>query len=41
MHTLGTCALYIRPGDPLTPARGRVMIKCHVTSEDWRVFITP
>ena len=33
MHTLGTFALHIRPGDPLTPARVRVMIQDHVADE--------
>ena len=41
MHTLGTFALYIRPGDPLTPARVRIVIQDHLTHEDGRVFITP
>ena len=41
MHTLGTFALYIRPGDPLTPARVRIVIQDHLTLEDGRVFITP
>ena len=41
MHTLGTFALYIRPGDTLTPARVRVMIQDRLTNEDGRLFITP
>jgi hypothetical protein len=41
MHTLGTFALYIQPGDPLTPARVAIMIQEHTTDGDGRVFITP
>jgi hypothetical protein len=41
MHTLGTFALSIQPGDPLTPARIKVMVQNHVSDADGRVFITP
>jgi len=41
VHTPGTFALYIQPGDPHTPARVRVMIQGRVTDDDARVFITP
>ena len=41
MHTRGTFALSIRPGDPTTPARVRVMIQSHITDESGRLFITP
>jgi hypothetical protein len=41
MHTPGAFALYIQPGDPLTPARVRIMIQGHGTNDDERVFITP
>ena len=41
MCTPGAFSLYIQPGDPLTPARARVMIQRHVTDDDERVFITP
>ena len=41
MHTTGTFALYIQPGDPLTPARVKVMVQGHVAEASGRVFITP
>ena len=41
MHTTGTFALYIQPGDPLTPARLKVMVQGHVPEASGRVFITP
>jgi hypothetical protein len=41
MNTPGAFALYIEPGNPLTPARVRVMVQSHVTDSDGRVFITP
>ena len=41
MQALGTFALYIRPGDPLTPARVQVMVQGHLVDEADRVFITP
>ena len=41
MHTLGTFALYIRPGDPTTPARVRVMIQSPIADENGRLFLTP
>ena len=41
MHTPGTFALSIQPGDPLTPARVKVMVQGHVTDAEGRVFITP
>ena len=41
MQALSTFALYIRPGDPLTPARVRVMIQRHTQDEAGRLFITP
>jgi hypothetical protein len=41
MHTLGTFALYIQPGDPLNAARLKVIVQGHVTDPHGRVFITP
>ena len=41
MHTLGTFALYIRPGDPLFPARVRIMVQGYTREDSGRVFITP
>ena len=41
MHTLGTFALYIHPGDPTTPARVRVMIQSPIADENGRLFLTP
>jgi len=41
MHTPGTFALSIQPGDPLTPARVKIMVQGHVTDAEGRVFITP
>jgi hypothetical protein len=41
MHTPGTFALSIQPGDPQTPARVKVMVQGHVTDAEGRVFITP
>jgi hypothetical protein len=41
MKTPGTFALYIRPGDPHTPARAKVMVQSCFTDSDGRVFITP
>ena len=41
MHTTGTFALCIQPGDPLTPARVKVMVQGHVPEASGRVFITP
>jgi len=41
MHTPGTFALSIQPGDPQTAARVKIMVQGHVTDADGRVFITP
>jgi hypothetical protein len=41
MHMLGTFALYIQPGDPLTPARVKVIVQGHASDPHGRVFITP
>jgi hypothetical protein len=41
MHIPGTFALYIQPGDPLNPARVKIMIQGHVTDTQNRVFVTP
>jgi len=41
MHTTGTFALYIQPGDPLTPARVKVIVQGYVPEASGRVFITP
>jgi len=41
MHTPGAFSLSIRPGDPLTPARVKIMVQGHVTDDNGRVFITP
>ena len=41
MHTPGAFALYIQPGDPLTPARVKIMVQSHFTDSNGRVFITP
>ena len=41
MHTPGAFALYIQPGDLLTPARVRIMIQGHGADDEERVFITP
>ena len=41
MQALSTFALYIQPGDPLTPARVRIMVQGYTSDEDSRVFITP
>jgi hypothetical protein len=41
MQTPGTFALYIQPGDSLSPARVKVMVQGHITDADGRAFITP
>ncbi len=41
MQALSTFALYIRPGDPLMPARVRIMVQGYTSDEDSRVLITP
>jgi hypothetical protein len=41
MNTLGAFALFIQPGDPLTPARVKVIVQGYVTDPHERVFITP
>ena len=42
MHTLGTFALYIQPGDPLRPARVTIIVQgLTEDDENGRLFITP
>jgi hypothetical protein len=41
MHMLGTFAIYIQPGDPVTPARVNVIVQSHTADPHGRVFITP
>ena len=41
MHTFGTFGLYIRPGDPLRPARVKVMVQPREVDDTGCLFITP